>query len=245
MRASLALAAILLAAAHGAAAARAQPSAALRAAPAAPSWPASYSVSYTFSLPFTATIQPDAISYPVDFWRDAAAGAKAARVRMATLNGTNLMVASAAVEYEVVPRLDRQVCRVFRKMEEGEGVAGVSALPDLAGWEFQGEEALLGRAANVWLYQRRHEGKVVRYRFYAAPDGTPLRFYMHGNDALSGAHFGEAPRRPSCRMRCPRAPRLLLWSLLTVCMFCALLLCRRVGGRLLQLRPRPPRRRRL
>jgi hypothetical protein len=51
--------------------------------------PKSYSVTYNYTLPYTARIQPDAISYPVKFYRDAEAG----RVRMDTFDGTNVMIA--------------------------------------------------------------------------------------------------------------------------------------------------------
>lgn len=46
-------------------------------------------VRYTFSLPYTAKLQPDGISYPVVFYRDEAAAA----VRMDTYNSTTIMIA--------------------------------------------------------------------------------------------------------------------------------------------------------
>lgn len=46
-------------------------------------------VRYTFSLPYTAKLQPDGIRYPVVFYRDEAAEA----VRMDTYNSTTIMIA--------------------------------------------------------------------------------------------------------------------------------------------------------
>ena len=43
---------------------------------------------YTFSLPYTARVQPQAIAYPVAFFKD---GPKR-RIRMETYNATNVMI---------------------------------------------------------------------------------------------------------------------------------------------------------
>lgn len=148
-----------------------------------PKLPESYSVSYTFTLPYTAHIQQDPISYPVTFHKDAVAGG----VRMETYDGTNVVIAKKGRTIELVPRIDRQVCLTFEDSEDAEG----SAVPDVAGWEFSGTEELSGEEADVWVYEARHEGKHVVYKFYTTPAGTPRRLHMHGNDMFSGAHFDE------------------------------------------------------
>ena len=155
-----------------------------------PKWSESYSVGYLFTIPYTAEVQPEGISYPVTFHRDA--HGKKVRARMETLNGTNVMIAqSKKVEYELVPRLDRQVCRVFKDLEEGESIAEATALPDISGWEYAGLKQWNGRQARVWQYIRQHEAKRVEYTFYVTLDQQPLRLHMFGNDIFSGAHFDE------------------------------------------------------
>ncbi|EFN54048.1 hypothetical protein CHLNCDRAFT_136123 [Chlorella variabilis] len=149
------------------------------AAREAPRFPESYSVNYTFTLPYTARVQQPAISYPVAFWRDAKAG----RVRMDTYGSTQ------GKTFELVPRIDRLVCLKFGDEEGEEG--RMSALPDITGWQFGGTEELNGEDADVWRYEARHEAKHVVYKFYAAADGTPHRLHMHGNDMISGSHFDE------------------------------------------------------
>ncbi|KAL6782370.1 hypothetical protein ACKKBG_A06525 [Auxenochlorella protothecoides x Auxenochlorella symbiontica] len=154
----------------------------LRGEPQAPVWPDSYSVEYTFSLPYTAKIQPHGIRYPVVFHRDG----KAQRVRMETYNGTNVIISTKSVQYELLPRIDRQQCLVWAEP----GLADAQALPDLAGWAYQGAEVLEdGAAVHAWHYLARHQAKSLAYRFYAHPDGAPRRLDMLGTDALSGSHF--------------------------------------------------------
>lgn len=154
-----------------------------------PKWSESYSVGYVFTIPYTAEVQPKEISYPVAFHRDA--HGKKVRARMETLNGTNVMIATKKIEYELVPRLDRQVCRVFKDMEEGESIAEATALPDISGWEYAGMRQWNKAEARVWQYIRQHEAKRVEYTFYVSLEGQPLRLHMFGNDIFSGAHFDE------------------------------------------------------
>lgn len=152
-----------------------------------PRWPDSYTVNYLFSLPYTATVQDDMVSYAVEFSRQ---GGDDVKVRMATLNATNVLIASKGQQYSVTPRLDRPMCHISKSMEEEDGIAHMQALPDVTGWELQEGVTLGGHQTNVWVYERRHQSKRVLYKFYAAPDGTPLRLHMLGNDIFSGAHYG-------------------------------------------------------
>lgn len=57
--------------------------------PCTHSHPCARQVRYTFSLPYTAKLQPDGIRYPVAFYRAEAAEA----VRMDTYNSTTIMIA--------------------------------------------------------------------------------------------------------------------------------------------------------
>jgi len=172
-----------------------QNSAGLHAQLTAPRWPESYSLSYIFSLPYTAQVQPDAVNYTVTFHRDNE-DKDSPRVRMDTLDGTNVLIATGNVEYELIPRLDTQVCRINRDIEPGEGAAGTTALPDIAGWEYGGSGGFInGQHTDLWQYQERHASKTVQYNFYVTQneDGEPypVRLHMIGNDIFSGAHFDE------------------------------------------------------
>lgn len=90
------------------------------------------------------------------------------------------------MQYELLPRIDRQQCLVWAEP----GLADAQALPDLAGWAYQGAEVLEdGAAVHAWHYLARHQAKSLAYRFYAHPDGAPRRLDMLGTDALSGSHF--------------------------------------------------------
>ncbi|GAB4814889.1 hypothetical protein N2152v2_001935 [Parachlorella kessleri] len=151
-------------------------------------------VSYVYSLPYTAKVQPHGIRYPVTFWRDHQHG----RFRMDTFNGTNSIIEKEGYEYEVSPRLDKQRCFVYTISPDDEPKAGRNgaddlprALPDLRGWAFVGEEDLNGQEARLWLFEKRHEGKVVQYKFYTSAEGLPLRLHMRGTELFDGAHFDE------------------------------------------------------
>ncbi|KAL4448265.1 hypothetical protein ABPG75_005484 [Micractinium tetrahymenae] len=171
--------------------------------PSPPRFPGSYTVRYTFSLPYTAKLQPDGIRYPVAFYRDERAEA----VRMDTYNSTTIMIAKKGMLFEVVPRIDRQVCMASHTAgptasgsgpPASGGLGGelhlLSALPDVSGWEYAGAGALEGGCAtHVWQYTARHAAKVAVYRLHVAADDSdaPLRLHMQGNDLLSGSHFDE------------------------------------------------------
>jgi len=130
------------------------------------------------------------VRYDVTLFRDAPIG-KHPKVRMETLNGTNVVIASKGIEYELTPRLGTQVCRIFDDAEEADATASLSGLPDIADWAYLGQQQFNGAAANVWRYERHHEAKIVQYTFYATPSGAPLRLHMLGNDVFSGAHFDQ------------------------------------------------------
>ena len=107
-----------------------------------PSWPKSYSLTYTFTLPYTAKIQPDAIKYTVTLHRDASQKDRP-NVRLVTLNGTNTMIAiEGDAEYEIQPEIDERVCHIF---PGGHGAASANALPDISEWIYSGEEELNGQ----------------------------------------------------------------------------------------------------
>ena len=165
--------------------------------PQAPSWPKSYSVSYVLSLPFTAEVQSSMVKYPVQFHKFVSeTDSSMDKIRMDTLDGVNMLIASKNVEYELTPRLNEQVCR-SSNVAKGEDSTYLSALPSIADWAFEGSVGLeIGfnyeEDAQLWQYERRHENKVVKYKFYVSADGRrPLRLHMHGNDIFSGAHFDE------------------------------------------------------
>lgn len=182
---------------HGIAfAARPQRLAALSASDASPpNFPESYQVSYNFTLPYTAKIQPHAISYPVTFWRDH----HHRRFRIDTYNGVNSIINKKGYEYSVVPRVDQHRCLVQKVDSDVRGAGGgagdddgvLRALPDVRGWEFQGEESVNGQPSHLWVYQQSVEGKHVEYKFYATASGTPVRLHMHGKEMFGGAHFDE------------------------------------------------------
>lgn len=165
---------------------RTKRAASLSTDPEPPTWPSSYSLYYTFSLPYTGEVQRDMVRYDVALFRD-----NHPRVRMETLNGTNVLIASKGVQYELTPRLDVQVCRVFEGGDEADATAETTGLPDLTDWQYMGGAQLNGQSANVWRYFQQHEAKTVEYMFHASLEGTPLRLHVLGNDLFSGAHYGE------------------------------------------------------
>lgn len=169
---------------------RTQPAASLRTDPEPPTWPSSYSLYYTFSLPYTGEVQRDMVRYGVALFREAD-DSNHPRVRMETLNGTNVLIASKGVQYELTPRLDVQVCRVFEGGDDADATASTTGLPDLTDWQYMGGAQLNGQSANVWRYFQRHESKTVEYVFHASLEGVPLRLHMLGNDLFSGAHYGK------------------------------------------------------
>lgn len=57
--------------------------------------------------------------------------------------------------YEVVPRIDRQVCLAFAA--SGDVGPDDSALPDVRGWEFGGTQQLNGQEVELWQHEARWE----------------------------------------------------------------------------------------
>lgn len=158
--------------------------------PEYPTWPNSYSLSYTFSLPYTSVVQQDAVKYNVDVFLDGQG--KHPKLRMDTLNGTNSYIIHHSHEYEILPRIDEQVCRIFKTGETGDDVSSLGALPDVSGWNYAGIVAFEdNQDAYVWEYKAKHQGKIVTYTFWVTPSGTPLRLQMHGTELFTAAHFDE------------------------------------------------------
>lgn len=154
-----------------------------------PSFPSSYKISYSFTIPYLAEIQPDPIRYTVTFYRDASS-VDEKKVRMETLGGANTMIAiQRDAEYELVPRIDKQHCIVF----PGGGAAKANALPDLSGWEYIGKDFYKDNPAHVWQYKKRIESSELhtKYTMYVSYDGRPLFLHMKGQELIMGSHYGE------------------------------------------------------
>lgn len=149
-------------------------------------WPSSYSVSYTFSLPYTGTIQEQAVSYDVTFHRLVKEG-KPAMVHMSTMNGTNSMLVKHKTEYEILPRLQSQFCSISSEALDQD----LEALPQLTGWELVGDMDFEGQDAYMYQYEAQFEEKLVQYKFYVTKDGIPLRLHCLGNELFGGAHYDE------------------------------------------------------
>ncbi|KAK9824976.1 hypothetical protein WJX81_002463 [Elliptochloris bilobata] len=155
--------------------------------PKPPVYSASFEVEYNFTLPYEASVQKDGLTYPVHVWKDAEAGL----MRTDTYGGVNSLYIFKGSELEIYPRVDRQLCRVY---DDDDEVSALEApiMPDVAGWEYSGEEMVRGQKANVWVFEESHGVKVTRYAFHASiADGAPLRLAMRGQDLFSGSHFDE------------------------------------------------------
>eukprot|EP00889_Picochlorum_renovo_P005692 jgi/Picre1/32722/NNA_008067.t1 len=149
-------------------------------------WPDSYSLSYVFSLPYTRTIQEEAISYDVSFHKRTHRK-RGSQVLMETMNGTNILLMDGSQQYEVVPRLQKQTCTVSDVGEET-----LEALPDISGWEYIGSLHFRGRDALLFQYEAQFEEKKIQYKFYVSkPDQAPLRLHAIGTELFSGAHLDE------------------------------------------------------
>jgi hypothetical protein len=149
-------------------------------------WPLSYSVSYTFSLPYTGTIQEKPVSYDVRFHRLVQED-KPALVHMSTMNGTNSMLVKHGIEYEILPRLQSQFCSISSEALDQD----LEALPDLTGWELVGDLYFEGQDAYLYQYETQFEEKLVQYKFYVSKDDVPLRLHCLGNEMFGGAHYDE------------------------------------------------------
>lgn len=149
-------------------------------------WPSSYSVAYTFSLPYTGTIQKKPVSYDVSFHRLVKEG-KPPMVHMSTMNSTNSMLVKHGMEYEVLPRLQEQFCSISSEALDQD----LEALPQLTGWELLGDLYFRGQDAYLYQYEAQFEEKTVQYKFYVSKDEIPLRLHCLGNEMFGGAHYDE------------------------------------------------------
>ncbi|CAL8467551.1 g7089 [Coccomyxa elongata] len=155
--------------------------------PAPPTFPSSFEVAYNFSLPYEKTIQKDGLIYPVTFWRDAERGVS----RMDSFGGRNILISTKDRELEIMPRLQKLICRVNEPDDDDVSLVSAPVLPDVSTWDYNGTVELRGQQAHLWVYEKSHGAKVTLYKFYVAEDGAPLRLHMDGNDMFSGAHFDE------------------------------------------------------
>ncbi|CAL5219433.1 g1262 [Coccomyxa viridis] len=156
-------------------------------APSPPVFPNSFEVSYNFSLPYEKTVQKDGLVYPVRVWRDAERGIS----RMDTFGGRNVLISTKDLEIDIIPRLEKLVCRLNEPEEDDVNLLQAPVLPDVSNWVFNGTYEMRGQQANLWVYEQSHGAKVTIYKLYATQDGQPLRLHMDGNDMFSGAHFDE------------------------------------------------------
>jgi len=60
--------------------------------------------------------------------------------------------------------------------------------------KYQGDRGACLLVHLVAVPRCRHEGKVVKYKFYTSAEGAPLRLHMRGTELFDGAHFGEEHR---------------------------------------------------
>ncbi|CAK0742229.1 hypothetical protein CVIRNUC_001381 [Coccomyxa viridis] len=155
--------------------------------PAPPVFPSSFEVSYNFSLPYEKTVQRDGLVYPVRVWRDADRGVS----RIDTLGGRNIVINTKDMEVEIIPRLEKLVCRLNEPDDDDVSLLQAPVLPDVSTWNFNGTHEMHGQEANLWVYEQSHGSKVTLYKLYVSNDGQPLRLHMDGNDIFSGAHFDE------------------------------------------------------
>ncbi|EIE24547.1 cysteine proteinase [Coccomyxa subellipsoidea C-169] len=144
-------------------------------------------VVYNFSLPYEKTVQKDGLVYPVVFWRDAERGVS----RMDTFGGRNILISTKDKEIEIMPRLQKLICKVNKPDADDESLVDAPVLPDVSSWDYNGTVELRGQQAHLWVYEKSHGAKVTVYKFYVAEDGAPMRLHMDGNDMFSGAHFDE------------------------------------------------------
>jgi len=194
----------LIAAAAAAAAAapgaRAQSTDAARPPPPAPRYPLSLSVAYNMTLPFTATFQPEPLTYVIAFARDASSG----KARQ-DVDGAASLVATggdAGHYVEVGPRIHRLACARYAADDESAALLELPVIPDVSTWAYAGRSTVAGVPADEWVLREAHGARMVTYRFWAqarrgeredAQEATipalPLRLEMHGPDLLSGSHF--------------------------------------------------------
>eukprot|EP00890_Picochlorum_soloecismus_P001827 jgi/Picsp_1/2645/NSC_00875-R1_cathepsin l len=158
----------------------------LRYDPIPPIWPKSYSVSYEFSLPYTADVQQQAVRYDVRFSKFV--NDRHSRLRIDSLNQSNILLIKHNRQYEIIPRLSEQICSVSSAQEED---LSLEALPNVDGWEFVGDLNFRGQDAILWQYEVQNEEKHIHYKFYMTRDQVPLRFHMLGTELFGGAHFDE------------------------------------------------------
>jgi len=157
-------------------------------APKPPTMPCAYEAEYTFTLPYTASLQATPVSYPVHIWYDCKTGS----LRTDTLNGTDKTIeVKGVIEYEVVPMLDHYQCFEMDATSEND-LVGDRALPDPSHWEYAGDAIVNGRRAVQWLYREAHGVKDEFYRFYFdAETEEPLLLSMLGQDYFTGSHYDE------------------------------------------------------
>ncbi|WIA34990.1 hypothetical protein OEZ86_013270 [Tetradesmus obliquus] len=161
--------------------------------------------SYTFSLPYVATVQTQGLSFPVTMWVDA----DSARMRVDVFGGLDSTLTLQDTSYLLYPRINVTVCDTIHD-DVGPTVAGAAAgaalasarslsqvllgsapLPDISDWLYGGATQIGNAPVHIWQRFDRQGGKTSTYTFYTTPQGTPVRLYMMGVNIIAYSHFDE------------------------------------------------------
>lgn len=169
--------------------------AAAGAPPAPPPLPSAFSLGYNFTLPYTRSFQPHALTYVVTMARDGS------RATQRTNGDVVLTVRSDGAYSETAPHIDALACTRYAADDESDAMLHAPVVPDVGrgGWAYVGEvdAAELGDAplltspsAHAWRLTETHGAKIVNYTFWSdAATGAPVALHQEGPDLLSGSHF--------------------------------------------------------
>ena len=171
--------------------------AAAAAPPAPPPLPSAFSLGYNFTLPYTRSFQPHALTYVVTMAQD---GSHATQ----RTNGDVVLTVHADGSYsETAPRIDALACTRYAADDESDALLHAPVVPDVGGggWVYIGEVAastfddaplLSSPTAHAWRLTADHGARTVNYTFWSdAATGAPVALHQEGPDLLSGSHFDE------------------------------------------------------
>eukprot|EP00195_Chlamydomonas_chlamydogama_P002652 CAMPEP_0202921880 /NCGR_PEP_ID=MMETSP1392-20130828/77617_1 /ASSEMBLY_ACC=CAM_ASM_000868 /TAXON_ID=225041 /ORGANISM="Chlamydomonas chlamydogama, Strain SAG 11-48b" /LENGTH=614 /DNA_ID=CAMNT_0049615479 /DNA_START=109 /DNA_END=1953 /DNA_ORIENTATION=+ len=165
------------------------------ASPSPPSWPSSFEMQYTLTLPYVASLQTVGLKIPVHIWYDGLNS----KTRTDVYNGLDSTLVLPGATYNTYPRIDVRDCIMFNNTA-GPTLGSLlgydksdSPLPDISQWLYAGSTKVAGGvAAYMWQLTQRHAEKTNTYVLYTAQqDGRPLKLYMIGVNILTGSHFDE------------------------------------------------------
>eukprot|EP01026_Neomeris_dumetosa_P068096 TRINITY_DN6659_c0_g1_i8.p1 TRINITY_DN6659_c0_g1~~TRINITY_DN6659_c0_g1_i8.p1 ORF type:complete len:551 (-),score=67.16 TRINITY_DN6659_c0_g1_i8:216-1868(-) len=159
-----------------------------------PSFPDQYYVEYTYSLPYTSSIQNDVLTYNVQVWYDL----PNLRMRIDYSYGIDSVIYVDNTSYSIFPVDFDEYCYVETMDVDSmyKTIRGSHFLPNVSAWNLTEStfiyDPLANRTLRKYVYEYQILEKLNHYTIYTSEDGTiPVQAEMLGTSYIDGSHYDK------------------------------------------------------